>query len=426
MSESTSTSVDGEDPASPVRRRWLWIAGELSEELTTGLLVYSAKLARAVAGAGNEVTMIGLGDPDRGGQSAPCVESLGAGSICTLPICGSMRSAASSITSRLPNLTNATASGEIRRALRELLLQRWDVVVIDHLQAAWALSAVVSTVAASDVPPTLVFVTHNHEASMRADAARRAPGGHLKRALLAVDARKAGRLERATVDAADIVTAITAADAERFAADRAGLECLVLPPGWEGIDAVPSPTTPIAERPRRVGILGSFEWHVKQENLRRFVAVADPAFAAAGIELVVGGAVADELRAELEPQLRATRLVGWVDDLDAFFDDIRIGVVSEPLGGGFKLKTLDYVFRKVPLAALSSSRSGIPVEAGTSVLEADDERGVVDLVVTTIDDADRLTSLADAALAACSAAFSWADRGVALDAAVRSTAQIAR
>ena len=152
--------------------------------------------------------------------------------------------------------------------------------------------------------------------------------------------------------AADVVTAITDDDAAKFATSVPGLRCVIVPPGWGGTSSAPG-RTPLAQRQRRVGILGSFEWHLKQENLRRFVAAADPVFADAGIELVVGGSVPEDFRKSVAPHLRATQFAGWVDDLDAFFDGLRIGVVSEPLGGGFKLKTLDYIFRRVPLAALA-------------------------------------------------------------------------
>ena len=70
----------------------------------------------------------------------------------------------------------------------------------------------------------------------------------------------------------------------------------------------------LSERPRRVGILGSFEWHVKQESLRRFLGAADPIFNDAGLKLHVAGNIPDEFRSELEPGLLSTRLLGWVDD----------------------------------------------------------------------------------------------------------------
>ena len=87
--------------------------------------------------------------------------------------------------------------------------------------------------------------------------------------------------------------------------------------------------------------MGSFDWHVKQEGLRRFLAVADPLFADADCELVIGGRAPDHFRRSLESGLRVTRFVGWVDDPGAFLDACRMGVISESLGGGFKLKALD-------------------------------------------------------------------------------------
>ena len=38
------------------------------------------------------------------------------------------------------------------------------------------------------------------------------------------------------------------------------------------------------------------------------------------------------------------RFLGFVEDLETIFRSVRIGIVAERIGGGFKLKTLDYIF----------------------------------------------------------------------------------
>jgi glycosyltransferase involved in cell wall biosynthesis len=156
-----------------------------------------------------------------------------------------------------------------------------------------------------------------------------------------------------------------------------------------------------------VVILGSFDWHVKQENLRRFVSAADQRLGDAGIELVVGGRVPGDVQQEIERQVTATRFVGWLDDIAGFMASARIGVVSEPLGGGFKLKALDYVFHDVPVAALYSSATGLPLADGTSMIGAEDEQRLVTKIIASIDDGEALDGLATAARRSCEAVFSW-------------------
>ena len=166
---------------------------------------------------------------------------------------------------------------------------------------------------------------------------------------------------------------------------------------------------PPSERPRRVGILGSFEWHVKQESLRRFLRAADPIFHDADLELDVAGNIPDEFRSELEPGLRSTRLLGWVDDSAEFLGRCRIGVVSESLGGGFKLKALDYVFNSVAVACLTHNTAGLPLVGGESAITADTEAELARAIVDAVDDGDLLDRYAASALDHCAERFSWAN-----------------
>ena len=168
-------------------------------------------------------------------------------------------------------------------------------------------------------------------------------------------------------------------------------------------------------------MLGSFEWHVKQENLRRFLTAADPVLAAAGVELAIGGRVPKQFQDEMAPLLKATRFIGWVDDVDQFLGGCRIGVIAEPLGGGFKLKSLDYIFHGVPIAAVRGSVAGLPLEPGVDTIEAADDAELARMIVDAIDDDGRLQALADRARERCRAAFAWPTRGRAIIDAVRTT-----
>ncbi len=223
-------------------------------------------------------------------------------------------------------------------------------------------------------------------------------------------------LERRATEFADVVTSITEDDRKLFEADAPDATHLVLRPGWSGQSACEPGA--ICDRQRRVGIVGSFEWHVKQENLRRFLLAADPIFARAGVELVVGGKVPESFVAEFAGQLNATTFLGWVDDLGAVVRTCRIGVISEPLGGGFKMKSLDYVFNDVPIAALVGAAAGLPLTAGGETLEAENEVALAEAIVAAIDDPARLQSMAESARVSCEQVFSWDVAGAALVASV--------
>jgi glycosyltransferase involved in cell wall biosynthesis len=168
--------------------------------------------------------------------------------------------------------------------------------------------------------------------------------------------------------------------------------------------------------------VGSFDWHVKQENLRRFLIAADPILDSAGVELVVGGRVPESLISEFDGRVKATTFLGWVDDLGSVLRECRIGVISEPLGGGFKMKSLDYVFNSVPIAALSGAAAGLPLVAGIDMLDAPNERALAHAIVAAIDDATRLDAMATSAIDLCLRMFSWDAAGDALVGSVASLA----
>ena len=375
--------------------RWLWITPEIRDDLSTGALMYSMQLARAVARADVQVTLVGIG---------PSVAAYDG--ITAITIDDGLRGGIRSLLSPWPNLAYACATPMVSVRVAALLEQRWDAVVIDGLQAAWA----TDLVAEQHDGPT-VFVAHNHEGSLRWNVAREMPWASPRRWALAVDAWKAARLERRSVSKAHVVTSITEADREKFAREDSSSTHVVITPGWTASASEAGERTPIGQRPRRVAILGSFDWHVKQENLRRFVAVADPVFARHDIELVIGGRIPDEVRIEIVAGTEATRFEGWIADAEAFLDSSRMGVVSEPLGGGFKLKTLDYIFNRLPLATTLGGASGLDLVAGDTMIEAADEASLAAAIVEVVDDADRLEAIASKALEQCAFAFSWDGRG---------------
>jgi glycosyltransferase involved in cell wall biosynthesis len=91
-----------------------------------------------------------------------------------------------------------------------------------------------------------------------------------------------------------------------------------------------------------------------------------------------------------------------------------MGIVPERTGGGFKLKTLDYIFNRVPIAALSGSTAGLPLKAGWHYLSFQSIRELAQGVAVAIDNLELLNSLQEAAYAECRSRFDWADRGRAL------------
>lgn len=384
-----------------VPRRWLWITPAITDRRSTGALVYSLSLADAVAAQGVDVTCVGLGSIDV--DAPPC--------LTYERVESSPRPGWRALVSPLPNQASATATRAFRDRVDELLGQGWDAVVVDGLQVGWLVSRL-----DRDTEHCVVYVAHNHESSMRVQIARNTRWATPRRPLLELDALKTRRIENALVRRADVVSSISAADRDRFEQQGPHARHVVVPPGWSA-PSEPAVAVDMGERPRRVGILGSFEWHAKQEGLRRFLAVADPAFAAADIELVIAGKVPDGFRRDLG-DLQATSFLGWVASPAALLASCRIGAIAEPLGGGFKLKALDYVFSDVVVATLAHSAEGLPFTAGSSMIVEDDESRLAAAIVQAIDDPPLLRRIAAEARSLAEGVFTWDVAAQALVAAV--------
>ena len=229
---------------------------------------------------------------------------------------------------------------------------------------------------------------------------------------LSVDAAKADRLEKKLVRQSNLVSAITAEDLRCFG----GLDKIVLlTPGYAGRHVACRKIDDAT--PRRALILGTAIWLAKQMNLIEFIAAADELFYQRQIELWVVGNVADHLQAK--NHFRATRFLGFVEDLEPIFRSVRIGIVAERTGGGFKLKTLDYIFNRVPIAAISGGIAGLPLTPGLHYLSFESMRELAQGVAAAIDDIERLNSLQQAAYKKCESGFDWSDRGRTLCDALR-------
>jgi polysaccharide biosynthesis protein PslH len=387
--------------------RCLVLTGELPYPTDSGLRVYAAGCAEALASAGAEVVGLSLGD------GRPYA---GPGGIEWRTVDAKPASRWRTVASRLPAMAAALDVAPMRAALESALRgQPWDAAVIHHLQAGWAVDLLVEARARGQVG-SIVHMSHNHEATVRRDVVRQHRGNPVKTAALWWDARKVASLERRVVEASDLLTSIGDDDATRFAADAPTARLLTVPPGYSG---EPLSSRHIDESvPRRVVIVSNLEWHVKRMNLVRFLEAADALFTDAGAEIVVVGPVPDDFAASLRSWTRATTFTGGVSSVDGELAGARVGLIAEPAGGGFKLKSLDYVFRRVPVAVLAGSMAGMPLRAGESMLEFADDRELALGALAVLDDLPRLEALQETAYEACAAAFDWKQRGVALHAAI--------
>ena len=170
-----------------------------------GQYVYSGGLIDSVAAAGGDVEVLGLRPPRFAARQRRALQA------CRVVAAGTINphSRWGSLASTLPNIAYRCRTAGMRRMLRKLLRRdAWDGIVFDGISAGWALPAVLDHYAGRSDRPRLIYVSHNHEGSLRSQIAESQPL-FLKRQAVRLDALKVSRLERELVDAVDFVTAIT-------------------------------------------------------------------------------------------------------------------------------------------------------------------------------------------------------------------------
>jgi glycosyltransferase involved in cell wall biosynthesis len=374
----------------------LWLARSIPLPLSSGDKLYTGKLASSISEAGASLRYVGLADEPcspPGPDLAPRIQ--------WIIVPGSRRSTLAGALSKEPMVGARYGTTAYRKTVRDQLrTDRPDVVVLDQYGLAFVLGELLR----AGYRGPVVHIAHDFETLVTRDLARAYNRNWLRKFALALNARKTESAERRLALGSQLVVTLTERDAAEFR--RIGArKTLVVPPGYDR-PIIFEPWS-AKERTRRVAIIGSFEWTAKQVNLSNFLLAADQRFAAAGISIDVVGRVPEPLRTYLQPRLHATKFHGFVDDLGAIFRHSRFGLIIEETGGGFKLKTLDYVFNGLPVAALNGSFEGVPPEVAVHFLVERDVSSLSGAIVATIDNDERLQTMRAGALSAASDKFDW-------------------
>jgi len=391
----------------------LWLTRKYPRPANSGELIYSDGLIRSLARAGADLTVLAHDNDEApvgdGGDSSVHVDEDGVEWRLGAPDLGSR---VASLFTGYPGDSWRLKNGGPEKALVVALAEEsWDAIVVDHAAIGWALRPIRAQRRRDGIgdDPAVVYVSHNHEARIRREIARQSPAGWPKRLALQYDAEKYARQEEDLCREADLVTAITDTEVAAYREQFPTGDYLTLSPGYDG------PTFPereITERtPRRVIMSGSFEWIAKRINLERFLERAAEPLAAAGIELQIVGKTDETFRAAMRQRFPGVDFVGRVPEMTPFLLESRLGLIVEEFGGGFKLKTLEYIFHGLPLAGLDRAVDGLPLESPQHILLTPDTPSLVAGIENVIDDIGRLESMRRRSLEICNVAFRWEDRG---------------
>jgi glycosyltransferase involved in cell wall biosynthesis len=394
--------------------RCLWLAREIPLPLTSGDKVYSARLAQALVAAGGSVTFMGL---TSSAISSPRAAEAFEGRIEWIIVPGRPNPTVLALASPLPLVAARYRTRNYVQHLKTTLRSRdFDAVILDHYAMVWAVDAIRKSERNCAQAP-ITYIAHNFETQVSADIARNFRGSPLRKAALHANAWKIAKAEPSLARGADLIAAHTVEDSNSLESLSSLSAKLVLPPAYHGSRV--SDRQIVQATPRRVVVVGNYRWMAKQINLSAFLEAADRIMQDAGIRIDIVGEVPDAFRKAWETRVKATKFHGFVEDLGKFLAERRMGLVIEETGGGFKNKILDYIFNRVPIAAIRGSMVGLPLTQGLDYLCFASMRELAQGVAAVIDDFERLNSLQQAAYEKCKSSFDWSDRGQALRNAIQ-------
>jgi glycosyltransferase involved in cell wall biosynthesis len=364
----------------------------------TGDRVYSLGLIRALAPRVRSLTVIGIADPEATAASLPHLTGVTWAGLFAAP-----RRRTASLLSKLPYVTARYSPTAVAvHAGREIRRNAHDVIVLDQYASGWALDALDDLLLRRG---RVVYVAHNYETAVATTAASQFRGNAIKRILLHRNVHKIAALETRLAREADTVFTITEEDKVRLHGLGTRHEPIVLAPG---IDMPALPPHPLAQSfPRRLVLLGSFEWTPKQINLVRFLDEAQCALSGSQLSLDIIGKMPRAFLRALRRRHAWANFLGPVESLDQILLSYHLGLNVEQIGGGFKLKTLTYIAHGVPVAGLASALTGVAERLRQCMIVRDNNPYLIAAILGSTGDLNSLERFRRSAHAVSRNNYSW-------------------
>jgi len=400
-------------------QRILWTMPYLPWPITSGGKARQYHLLRCMAERGHRITLLvqskAAADAEVHAALKPLVEEL-----IVLP----RRPLKHPLTlwhaafSRLPLLTSVNGFAPELSARFESLLQRrhWDVVQIEH---SYGLQPFLAALQRHRQP--FLLVEHNVESELGAATYGQWPAA--ARPLVWYDQWRARRWERQAMSLADVVVAVTHADAAKLATIGGRPTCVVS----NGVDVrgfAHVQPDPAAQRVLFVGNyeyapnIDAVEWALDEVWPRLWALCPQARF------VVCGHAMPEAWRQRWpDPRVEWRGFVPSLPDVQS-----QAAVFMAPLrsGGGSKLKVLEALAAGLPVVSTSEGLSGLDVDDGVQARVADSAERMAQAVAELLSQPDRARALGQAARQHVTARFDWSAAASQLEAAHAALRRTAR
>jgi glycosyltransferase involved in cell wall biosynthesis len=379
-------------------QRILFITRHFPIPVDDGALVYTSQLIRFAAALSKRVDVHcqsrGRGKTDSNEATADVFP--GNVSFAVQPITKPLL--IKKIFSTLPHAAIGHNTPENREQLDVLLRKKPECIILDHIGSAWAYDQI-KNYRSRHPNVRIIYCTHNMEFDTRMLYARYSWGTPVIFMAALLDVLRIHRMERHLVNMASALTCITTSDRERYMSRYGVTRSSVIRPTYWG--AVCSDRKIDSSTPRQICIVGSFVWSAKKRNLTAFLKHGYELFATKDIKVAVVGNMEAVDRVAYSKAWPGVNFTGPVDEVESYIASSRLGVIPEAIGGGFKLKTLEYVFNRLPIFALAEAIKDVPLTAGASIEIYGDMESLCRGIVAEIDNLEHLDDLQKTAFNAC-------------------------
>jgi hypothetical protein len=129
-----------------------------------------------------------------------------------------------------------------------------------------------------------------------------------------------------------------------------------------------------------------------------------------GVSLQIVGLTEESYVGALRQRFPSVEVVGTVPDIRPYISRARIALVPDVLGG-FKLKSFDYIFGRLPIFGIEGAVSGTPLSDGRGIRLFNSHSALAHSVADTIDDTATLNRLGETAYALLAHRFDWSSIG---------------
>jgi len=309
--------------------------------------------------------------------------------------------------SSLPYTVSKYRSAAMTAQLRTLCSDHhFDIVHVDHAHLAWY-----GELLQREFGLPWVLREHNYESRIheRFAAQHRLPlfSGYLR-----MQARRWDAYERAALQHPDCIAAITPEDADviRSATRR---PVRVLPAGVDTDTLMPF--DPAAAEEAHVLLLGSLNWLPNRDAAQWFVDEIWPAVRERVPQAhctIAGSHPSASLRARASDHLAVP---GYVRDLPALLERATVVAVPLRVGGGMRIKLLEFFARGKAVVSTRIGAEGNSAEHDTHILHADTPENFADAIARIIADESLRRSLGAAARELVERDYSWTSVAAAFE-----------